>query len=294
MKLEDHLAPFFLGGSPTIEQIANEHPDLIAELKRLEPIKTATTFAGLLTLPKLQANCLRIEVLVHLAAAYCEGRSAPTKGLTKRSFERLGDGYCGRMEDPAEDVFLTLVNTPRGNFRIFDGIREGTGFYLQRILNVVESMPHSPTYDRIRSTIDCLLKLSDAVATRAGLPENSLGGELPHHTLPTDIAKRLSSARSLIRFNEDDLARLQPQRSSWLTSLSILRLELVCPRSQSDLPHLKDDRSLFTASMLTFSCRRPSGRLLEGSLSGGSFQGKWVTHSSARLLMSLRSSFARH
>ncbi len=138
MKLEDHLAPFFLGGSPTIEQIANEHPDLIAELKRLEPIKTATTFAGLLTLPKLQANCLRIEVLVHLAAAYCEGRSAPTKGLTKRSFERLGDGYCGRMEDPAEDVFLTLVNTPRGNFRIFEGIREGTGFYLQRILNVVE------------------------------------------------------------------------------------------------------------------------------------------------------------
>ena len=45
------------------------------------------------------------------------------------------------MEDPSEDVFVTLVNTPRGNYRIFEGISEGAGFYLQRVLNVIEKMP---------------------------------------------------------------------------------------------------------------------------------------------------------
>src|SRR3990172_1009810 len=181
-KPDDLLVPILLGNSPSIDKIENENADLIADLRRLEPTKTAATFAGLLTLPELQANCLRIEALVHLAAAYCEGRSAPTRGFVMRSFERVGEGYCGRMEDPAEDVFLALVNTPRGNFRIFEGIREGNGFCLQRILNVVETMPDTPACNRIRSSIDCLLKLSEAVAARAGLPENSLGGELPLHT----------------------------------------------------------------------------------------------------------------
>ncbi len=160
-------------------------------------------------MPELQANCLRIEALVHLAVAYCEGRLAPTKGFAIRSFEGLGDGYCGWMEDPAEDVFVSLVNTPQGNFRIFEGIREGTGFHLQRILNVVERMPERAPYDRLCSSVECLLKLSDAVAARAGVRENSLGQETPLNALPRGIADRLSSARASIRFSEDDLARLE-------------------------------------------------------------------------------------
>jgi hypothetical protein len=127
-------------GEPTIGQLAEAHPEVVLEFRKLDMIGTATTFAGLLTTPRLQANCIRIEALVHLAAAYCVGRGAPTRGLVRRSFERLGAGYCGMMEDPAEDVFATLVNTPRGNFRIFEGVREAAGFYLQRILNVVEGI----------------------------------------------------------------------------------------------------------------------------------------------------------
>src|SRR5208283_176314 len=113
------------------------HPKLISELKTMDPARTAATFAGLLTFPELQANCFRIEVLVHLAIACCDGRSGPTTSFLRRSFEQLGNGFCGKIEDPAEDIFVSLVNTPNGNFRIFEGIREGTGFYLQRILNVV-------------------------------------------------------------------------------------------------------------------------------------------------------------
>ena len=128
MQLEDLLAmaqmPF--AGHQTIEQVATAHPRVLAELKKIDPLKTAATFDGLLTTPQLQANCHRIETLIHLSVAYCDGRGTPMQGFIRRSFRSLGDRYCGMMEDPAEDVFVTLVNTPKGNFRIFEAIREGT------------------------------------------------------------------------------------------------------------------------------------------------------------------------
>jgi hypothetical protein len=112
------------------------------------------------------------------------------------------------MEDPSEDVFVTLVNTPRGNFRVFEGVRDGTGFHLQRLLNVVETMPDREPFNRIRGTINCLLKLSEAIAERAGVRENALGQEMPIEALPTEIADRLPQARSLILFRDEDLERL--------------------------------------------------------------------------------------
>ena len=213
----------------TIEDISREDLSLLAQLRELDPIKTAATFAGLLAVPELQANCFRIEALVHLAATYCEGRTDPTGEFVRRSFERLGDGYCGLMEDPAEDVFVTLVNTPRGNFRIFEGIREATGFHLQRILNVVETMPEREPFRRLRSSVDCMLKLSDAVAERAGIRENSLGQETPLLALPPGIAERLPAARASVRFSEDDLVQLGID----VTSLSEFVFD---PASRNEIP----------------------------------------------------------
>ncbi len=127
-----------------IKEIAEDYPQVIANLQQSEPVQTAATFAGLLTMLELQANCIRLEALVHLSVAYCGGLSQPTRESARSNFDRLGEGYCGRMEDPAEDEFVALVNTPRGNFRrSFKGVREGTlAFALQRILNVIEDMPH--------------------------------------------------------------------------------------------------------------------------------------------------------
>ena len=216
MELDDQLAAaqVLATGPLVFKSIADAHPRLVAELKDLDPARTASTFAGLLALPELQSNCFRIEVLVHLAMAFCEGRSAPTTAFVRRSFERLGDGYCGKMEDPGEDVFVTLVNKSNGNFRIFEGIREGTGFYLQRILNIVEEMPHSAPWDQIRVPVDCLLRLSEEVAERTGVHENGLGQEMPLDSLPKPLADRLSFTRKLVRFSDEDLARLQiPQAS---------------------------------------------------------------------------------
>lgn len=193
---------------PPLRKIAEAYPDIVAELRKLHPVKTASTFAGLLTIPELQANCFRIEVLTHLAIAYCQGQTAPTRAFVQRAFEGIGTGYCGLMEDPGEDVFVTLVNTPLGNFRIFEGIREGAGFHLQRILDVVEVMPDYGTFSTIRNSVHAMLLLSEELAKRVGARENLLGQEMPVEHLPTECVNRFARIRDLVRFTKDNFQRL--------------------------------------------------------------------------------------
>jgi hypothetical protein len=52
-------------GQPEIGKLAGGHRELLVELRSLSPVQTAATFSGLLTKPELQANCLRLEALVH-------------------------------------------------------------------------------------------------------------------------------------------------------------------------------------------------------------------------------------
>ncbi len=194
--------------------LAEEYADVISGLRALDPIVTASTFSGLLATSELQSNSLRIETLVHLSLALCMGQMAPTRNLVERSFERLGDGHCGRMEDPSEDVFISLVSTQNGNFRIFQGQWEGAGFYLQRILDVVEAMPDRQPFNDVRIAIESLLKLSDAIAERAGVRENVLGSGEPLRVLPATIGNKIPVLREVVGFSETALAQLQITQSS--------------------------------------------------------------------------------
>src|SRR6266478_4042906 len=191
-----------------LDQIADEYPKVISDLKNWEPLKTASAFAALLLVPALQANCLRLEVLVHLALAHCEGRRAPPIACILRNFERLGEGSCCFAEDPSEDLFVSLVHTNGGSFRIFEGLREGNSFHLQRILNIVERMPSQGPFAAIRDSVTALLMLTDAVAGRAGIKEYILGSELPLNSCPKEVAKQLAKIQSWLTFERGDLERM--------------------------------------------------------------------------------------
>jgi hypothetical protein len=193
----------------TIAEIARAHPEIISDLGPLSPVHTAVAFASLLKMPQFQANYARIEALVHLAIGYCDGDAPPTTENIRKQFNRAGEGYCGKMEDPVEDVFLSLVNSQAGNFRVFEGLLEGSGFHLQRILNIVEGMPNRPPFDRIRRAVASIMRLSDAVAARACLKENTLGIEIPHRTLPVQAAEQALTTSQVVQFDERDLAELQ-------------------------------------------------------------------------------------
>lgn len=117
-------------------------------------------------------------------------------------------------EDPAEDLFVALVNTTSGNFRVFEGIREGNAFHLQNVLNVVEGMPTGGGFERLRACVDSLLKISEAVAQRADVRENMHGQKSPLKSLPADLITDPSRLRHAIKFAARDLDRLQIQRET--------------------------------------------------------------------------------
>jgi hypothetical protein len=184
------------------------YPDVVGDLRGVDPVSAAATFGGLLAVPDLQANCLRLEVLVHLAMSYGVGKGPLSREIAQTSFDGLGRDLIGMMEDPAEDVFATLVHAPAGNYRILEGISEGAGFHLQRMLNIVERMPHEPECEQMRSSITSLLRLSDTVLIRAGICEYSLGDELPHKAIPTDLLNSLQNCGEFVQFTKSDLTAL--------------------------------------------------------------------------------------
>ena len=89
-----------------LDAIASENTALVRQLGSFDPLKAATTFGGLLTVADLQSNCIRLEVLAHLALACGKGQRKPPGKFVARAFAALGRGLCGRLEDPAEDMFV--------------------------------------------------------------------------------------------------------------------------------------------------------------------------------------------
>jgi hypothetical protein len=64
--------------NPSFGEIASQHPVVANALKRCAVFHTASPLGGLLTLPELQANGLRLEALVHLSVMLGKGKERPT------------------------------------------------------------------------------------------------------------------------------------------------------------------------------------------------------------------------
>ena len=139
-------------------------------LAKYDPRATVARAAGLLTAPNLQANNLRVELLVHLAVAHCSGRKRPGhKELSDWLDNGLGRGYIAHLEDPAEDVFISNVVAGGRNYRIFEGTWESSDYHLQAALDAYSQISHSVKGEALFPNTIALLKLSDCVAERSGL-----------------------------------------------------------------------------------------------------------------------------
>ncbi|WP_146002904.1 hypothetical protein [Telmatospirillum siberiense] len=208
--IEDFMAAAMAAGmqSAEIQNLLAAYPTLVSELAGYDPCKLAATFGGLLTVPDLQSNCLRLEALCHLALLCAHGNRNPNIKAVERWFAALDDGPIGRMEDPAEDVFVTSIATERGNFCVIEGIWESAGFFLQRFLNVLGKMPATAAYEDIREAVYGLLTLSDVVCGRAGLVRWQMGGAVPHSTLPPRIAGTIRKSQAHVSFTEEEIAKL--------------------------------------------------------------------------------------
>jgi hypothetical protein len=166
--------------------------------------------AGLLTEPSLQENTLRIELLIHLLLTFGAGNGdASHQDISRWIHSELGATGFALMEDPPEDVFVSNVTTPNGNFRIFEGTWESSDFYLQRVLNVVETLPSSDASRQLRQEVFAILKLSEEIAARRGLDRFSPGGgnDKQHDWIPS--WQQMRSLCRAITFSARDLKCLQ-------------------------------------------------------------------------------------
>jgi hypothetical protein len=174
---------------------------------------TVTQIAGLLTVPTLQANTIRIETLVHLAVAHCQGRRKP--GLTEINHwlnRQLGNTQIALLEDPVEDVFVTNVETHEGNRRVFEGIWESNDYFVQVVLETLGSRTAPQECRDLLLPAFALLKLSDSVAERVGLWRWHIEPSTPKGTISLEQATRKADRARAVTFTDSELDALGIKR----------------------------------------------------------------------------------
>ena len=164
--------------------------------------------SGLLIEPKNHVATQRIEALIHLAAIACCGRREPRIQDLKTwlNIHLLRDQIT-EIEDPAEDVFVSNVATWSGNRRLFQGKTSNTDYYVQSLLAGLARIESRQWVESVQANVDALLKLSDAVAVRSGIPPFLATQSQPKDPLTihkTDVDR----AMSCVRFTDDDLAAM--------------------------------------------------------------------------------------
>ena len=253
----DKLATFFAERARwaslcvSIEEIAKDNKLLVRNLSRYEPNSTIPLLASLLTLPKLQSHCIRLEILVVLAVGYCCGRKKAKISDVVRWFAQIGNSQCVAGEDPAEDVFVSLVRDRSGDYRLLEGVWEGAGFYTQRVLEVVGRMPDTEQYRQIKKSVRALLVISDMVCEKAGLRRYQLGSDERYLKISPRILPWRQNLLSHVTFTFAELGEhgitpddilpfsLSPQMSADLFAQQIGLSHLDrCPLIVYDLTHI--------------------------------------------------------
>jgi hypothetical protein len=155
--------------SPSASDFAKETPSVVEFLKNFKLPQALKLIAGLSLNPALQSNAYRIEMMVHLALSFSDGQKGCKKNDVSHFFSLFAGSFIGMQEDPVDDLFVTSIATLQGNLLCLQGIWECGGFYIQRVLNVLEQNPHVPGLREVLRAVYALLKVSDLICRKAKL-----------------------------------------------------------------------------------------------------------------------------
>ncbi len=146
-----------------ISMIMNELP---REIREANPIKSASLVSGLLLAPRFHANTFRIELLIHYLLSHSDGKLQPSSKRIQRWLNDFNPiSAASYMDDPVEDVFVAGVMTQWGDFRIYNGLWEGNDFFLQKVLDTIQSIPPNMGSGSLFKPIHALLSISEEVLT---------------------------------------------------------------------------------------------------------------------------------
>ena len=192
---------------------SDDYGNLVAELRLFDPYTTIGRVAALLTVPTYQVATLRIEILTHLAVAHCYGkREAAPSAVANWVNASLARLMVRRMEDPLEDVFVSNVIGPGGNFRIFEGIWESSDRALQALLDAFLKTAWGQKHSFVLRPAVALLRLSDAVADRAGVGRWDTGSPTDPLDSILNPAPDVAALAQRVMFTRRDLDDLRIPR----------------------------------------------------------------------------------
>lgn len=196
----------------TLDEIAIDNKSLVKKISKFEKRSALPLLAGLLTLPELQSNCIRLEILVALATAYCKGKKKAEIKDISDWFNKIGKSRCVCGEDPAEDVFVSLVCSEKGDYRLLEGIWEEAGFYTQRMLNVLETMPDKPEFLALKRSVFAMLAVADIVCEKSHLKRYQVGEVRVRASISAkDLPSKIDLVRSVtITLTELDEKGVKP------------------------------------------------------------------------------------
>ena len=233
---------------------------LSRRLDKFDRRVTLNAIGSILTVADYHPNTSRLEMLAHLAALRCRGTVVPTTAQMREWLNEIlaADAVC-RAEDPSEDVFVANIVSGDGNSRVFEGVWEANGGYLQSCLWAIKECAAGGEdwAEHCRRQSAALLRLSDAIAQRAGLRRNEMSEGRPRAAfqLPTQTLHRYMQHT---RFTLNDLESLgiepfdlEPFNFNRIEQ-SVLRDEVLLWSSLERRPLLIDDNGVIAVLPTAF------------------------------------------
>ena len=168
--------------------------------------------AGLLTRPENHCATARIEALIHLAALACCGNKEPRpRHLWQWLNEMVSDDPICQLEVPVEDVFVSNVVT-WGNSRLFGGRWPNNSDHVQACVGTLIRLHERPWAKQTLRHVMALLRVSEAVADRAGIARNTRTTGRPRETIGVR-ASAVAESSGHVRFSDDDLVAIGVDRA---------------------------------------------------------------------------------
>lgn len=105
-------------------------------LKAYSKIHTASIFSSLLLNPNYQSSQYRLEKAISICLSFCLGDKKPDYDLVKFILDKSTELFS-MMEDPAEDVFISILWFEDEPYKVSTGLWEGDIYQAQIFLDFI-------------------------------------------------------------------------------------------------------------------------------------------------------------
>ncbi|WNK19066.1 hypothetical protein P1P91_09250 [Halomonas piscis] len=169
--------------------------------------ETVAIVSGLLVNPEYHSNNVRMEALLHYSLLHCKGGNKTTRTTFEKCLNKTMTNLgLASFEDPIEDVFVSSIMTEEGDLRVINSVWEGNDYYAQLLLDVAGMFGGDHELSALRKKCLNLVRLSEAVASRAGLERNEYSKKSkPKERISLPNTSQLDKIGRLTCFDEDGL-----------------------------------------------------------------------------------------